>query len=276
MKHGQDKERASSKECKHSGVLCSVREKLISANDYLSKINGDLEQFIRLMSHDLKAPLYNIVGFANVLKESCWDKLSKEEKTYLVFISESAERLSDLMDDLLEYSKVSIKMQRENVFLDSVCEDILKRLSFPIKASGAEVTIDPLPMVFCNKTHIGQVFQNLIDNSIKYRHQSRVCKIHIGCYGGENEYCFYIEDNGIGIPESYKEKQSNVFGAFKRVIEYNDYEGNGIGLAICKKIIENHGGDIWFESEHGKGTVFYFTLPLGKLPPSPEIDHTES
>lgn len=248
-------------ECSSPYGPCAVREKLISANENLLKINNELEQFIQLMSHDLKAPLSNITGFTNVLKDSCWEKLSKEEKTYLIFILESSSRLSELMDDLLEYSKISIYSDKEIVFIDDICRDVLVRLSFLIKASNAEININPLPQVYCNKIQISQIFQNMIDNAIKYRKKGINCVINIGCHDSDSEYCFYVEDNGIGIPQTYVEKQSNIFGAFKRVIEYAEYEGNGIGLAICKKIIENHGGLIWFESEQGKGTTFYFTLP---------------
>jgi len=252
--------------CANRDVHCELREELVDRNNRLSRINEELEQFISIMSHDLRAPLSNITGFADVLKESCWEKFDNKEKSCFIFITESATRLGELMDDLMEYSRASIDLPREEVFLDIICSEVFQRLSFQINVSGTDIKIDPLPMVRCNSVQMSQVFQNLIDNAIKYRSKDRRSVIHIGCYESEGKYCFYVEDNGIGIPENYKKNQDNVFGAFKRVIEYSEYVGNGIGLAICKRIVENHGGKMWFDSEAGKGTTFYFTMAKVESP----------
>jgi hypothetical protein len=166
--------------------------------------------------------------------------------------------MRQLIDDLLAYSRVGTKGKPfMPVPIDQVLEQTLGSLKIAIEECGAAVSHDPLPTVACDQGQIGALLQNLIGNAIKYRN-GRAPQVHIACQWRENEWLFSVKDNGIGIEPQYAER---VFIIFQRLHTRDEYEGTGIGLAVCKKIVERHGGKIWLESETGKGATFFFTLP---------------
>src|SRR5208283_2022952 len=177
---------------------------------------------------------------------------------FINFAVEGVRRMAELIDDLLAYSKVdSVAVKPGKIDVNSVISGVINDLKIAIEDSGAKIIYDKLPEITANEVQIRQVFQNLIGNSIKFR-GGKPPKIEIKAERKENEWLFSIKDNGIGIDMKYKDK---IFVIFQRLHTRTEYPGTGIGLVLCKKIVEKHGGRIWFESEPGKGSIFYFTMP---------------
>lgn len=224
----------------------------------LQRSNAELEQFAYVASHDLREPLRMITGYTQLLAKRYRDHLDMTAQEYIDFAVDGAKRMQALIVDLLTYSRVGTKGKE---FAPADCELVfattLKSLSVAIDESGARVTHDPLPIVLCDGAQIGQLLQNLIGNGIKYRN-SRVPAIHVSCQREGAAWLFSVSDNGIGIDPRYTER---IFVIFQRLHTRDEYPGTGIGLAICKKIVERHGGRIWLESEPGRGSTFYFTIP---------------
>lgn len=226
----------------------------------LQRSNEDLQQFAYVASHDLQEPLRNICIYSEKLARSYSDgDLTPERRQYIDFVSTGARRMDSLIRDLLAYSRtVAPAMpQRKHVSMSSVFEDALTNLSGSIAESGASVTSDPLPEVVGNPPQLVQVLQNLIGNSIKYRRPDVAPRVHVSADRSIEGWVFSVSDNGQGFGPEYAEK---VFGIFKR-LHGSDVPGTGIGLAICKTIVERHGGRIWAESHPGEGSVFHFTIP---------------
>ena len=224
----------------------------------LSRSNADLEQFAYVASHDLKEPLRAIGGSVQILQERYQDTLAPEAAQVIRHTVEGTQRMQTLIDDLLAYSRLTTREAAlEPTDCTAVVEEVLSNLSQAIQESKAIVTHDPLPTVKADRIQLLQVFQNLISNGIKYRSQ-RTPKIHVGVEDRGNDWLFIVRDNGIGIAPQYAER---IFRIFQRLHTRKEYSGTGIGLAICKKIIERHGGRIWVESELEEGSTFNFTLP---------------
>lgn len=227
----------------------------------LERSNQELEQFAYVVSHDLKEPLHTIRGFAKFLEESYHDQLDKQANEFMEYIIDGTVRMERLINGLLEYSRVKFKdSEPEPVNCAELVEQVLRDLKATIDAQKAEITSDPLPTITGNERLLLRVFQNLIDNALKYC-QNAPPKVHISCEERKTEWLFSIKDNGIGIDPRHGEK---IFVIFQRLHNRNEYSGDGLGLAICKKIIESHKGKIWVESQKGQGSIFFFTIPQGE------------
>ncbi|MBU4485752.1 MAG: PAS domain S-box protein [Candidatus Delongbacteria bacterium] len=226
----------------------------------LERSNNDLEQFAYTVSHDLQEPVRMVSGFTDMLKKKCSDNFDEETKTYINFAADGAKRMHDLIQGLLTYSRVSTKANPfELTDLRGPLDTALRNLSLVIKESSAEIIIGELPKVFADRSQISSVFLNLINNAIKFRKQDEKIKIEISAneIKDKNLIEIAVRDNGIGIDKKHFE---NIFLIFHRLHSQDKYSGTGIGLSVCKKIIERHGGDIRVESEINKGSTFYFRL----------------
>jgi two-component system CheB/CheR fusion protein len=224
----------------------------------LKRSNQDLEQFAYVASHDLQEPLRQISGFVQLLGRDYAGLFDKKATDYFAFITDAAMRMQSLIEDLLDYSRVGRRGAIvSQVSLEEAAKTALKNLAARIDETGAKVAIGPLPSVAGNSTLLAQVFQNLIGNSLKFR-SDRPVEIEIGSRNDGTEWLLWVKDNGIGFDPEYADK---VFLVFQRLHGRGDYPGTGIGLAICKRAIEHHGGRIWAESSTGNGAAFYFTLP---------------
>ena len=227
----------------------------------LARSNQDLEQFAYASSHDLQEPLRMVTTYVQLLEERYKGKLDEEADKYIHYAVDGAARMRTLIQDLLAFSRSGQpRMETGPVDVDAIIERTLDNLSVAIQESGAVVTTGPLSTTWANATQLQQVFQNLIGNAIKFHGLDPVV-IHISAEAGVEECTFSVQDNGIGIA---LENADMVFSVFKRLHTREEYPGNGIGLSICKKIVERHGGKIWLESEAGMGTKLRFSLPNHK------------
>jgi PAS domain S-box-containing protein len=232
---------------------------LKSKIDELARSNEELEQFAYVSSHDLQEPLRMITSYLQLLQLRYQGNLDDKADKYINFAVDGASRMQNLIKDLMEYSRVT-RTSREPKPTD--CEFILNQVLSTFKLildeNEATVSHDPLPEVMADSTQLSQLLQNLISNGVKFRSEETPT-IHIAAEKKANEWIFSVQDNGIGIDPQYSER---IFEVFKRLNKREEYSGTGIGLAICKKIVERHDGHIWVESELGKGSTFYFTLPI--------------
>lgn len=239
-----------------SQVLKRTKE-LYTANKELSRSNQDLEQFAYVASHDLKEPIRMVSNFTNLMVKRYRSKLGEEADEFMGFISEGAQRMQMLIDDLLAYSRVGRRdTMVESVNVKEALQEALNRLHGNIENTGAVVTYGTLPVINTIKSTLIQVFQNLVSNAIKFRSEATP-QVHIEAVREEDYWKFSVQDNGIGIDPAFHEK---IFIIFQRLHTRDKFEGTGMGLAICKKIIELQDGKIWFESNPGVGSTFYFTL----------------
>ncbi|MGB9978408.1 PAS domain S-box protein [Methanobacterium sp.] len=224
----------------------------------LARSNAELEQFAYVSSHDLQEPLRMIGSYLQLLQRRYHGELDDKADKYIDFAVDGASRMQNLINDLLEFSRVTTRARE---FESTDCEFILNQalfnLEISIKESEAVISNDHLPTLMADSTQLTQVFQNLISNAIKFRSE-KTPEINISAREKGDEWIFSIADNGIGIDPKHSER---IFEVFKRLHKRREYPGTGIGLSICKKIVERHGGHIWVESEIDKGSVFYFTLP---------------
>ena len=251
-------------EIKHARIELEAANELLEQRvaertAQLEQSNRELEQFTSIASHDLKEPLRMVTGFVELLAQHCKDSLDDKAKEYISFAVDGAKRMSALITALLTYSRAGgrdIVLEPTNV--DAVLGTVLINMKVTLAESAATVTHDPLPAVRADAGQITQVLMNLIGNAIKFRSPDRPCQVHVSAKAVGNEWVFSIRDNGIGIDPQYKDR---IFMIFERLPGREEREGAGIGLAICKKIVDRHGGRIWIESEPGKGTTFYFTIP---------------
>lgn len=228
------------------------------ANEELQRSNQDLEQFAYAASHDLKEPLRMISSFVQILEKKYRDKIDDQGKEYIKFTVEGVTRMSDLINSLLQYSRVGRKESKlRPTKINNLIELKLMDLRQVVEEKNAQINILFLPeTMICEPVQIGLVFYNLINNGLKFNTNENPI-INIKGEERENDYLFTIQDNGIGIEDKFK---NQVFEIFKRLHSREKYEGTGIGLALCRKIIHRHEGDIWFESELNEGTTFYFTI----------------
>ncbi len=236
----------------------------------LAVSNEELERFAYVTSHDLQEPLRMVTSFLQLLQKKYDAQLDDTAQKYINFAVDGASRMKTLILDLLEFSRISSFVEDHTVInLNNVITKTLLLLKPAIDEAEAVINISNLPRVCGNESQLMQLFQNLISNGIKYRNQQNPV-IDIGCFDTPDEWEFYIKDNGIGIDEKFYEK---IFIIFQRLHNRKEYAGTGIGLAICKKIVELHGGKIWVESAAGKGSKFCFTIK--KVQTSNEMDsHT--
>jgi PAS domain S-box-containing protein len=224
----------------------------------LARSNIELEQFAYVASHDLKEPLRHMSSFTQLLARRYADKLDATGHEFMSFIVDGAARMERLIDDLLLYSRAGTRGARlELVDCNEVIERVLANLKSSIDEVGAVITRDHLPSLFTDAQQLGQVFQNLIGNAVKY-HGTDPPRIHVAARRQPGEWIFSVRDNGIGIDPKHAER---IFVVFQRLHTRDEYPGTGIGLAICKKIVERHGGQIWVESQPGRGASFLFSMP---------------
>jgi light-regulated signal transduction histidine kinase (bacteriophytochrome) len=200
-----------------------------------------------------------IGSYTQLLEKRYGAKLDQDAREFMDFIVDGATRMKQLIEDLLAYSHVGTRgKELRPVQAQAVLDKVLINLRGAVEQSGATVTHDPLPEVNADDTQLGQLLQNLIGNAIKFRGKDEAPRIHVGVEDAGDEWRFTVADNGIGIEPQYFER---IFMVFQRLHTRDEYPGTGIGLAICKKVIDRHDGRIWVESAYGKGSKFYFTLP---------------
>jgi PAS domain S-box-containing protein len=224
----------------------------------LAQSNEELEQFAYITSHDLREPLRMITSFLQLLERRYKGQLDQDANEFIWFAIDGAKRLDAMTNDLLQYSRItSEKREVTLVNFENVLEIVLTNLKIQIEENNVIITHDPLPILYGDEKLKVQLFQNLMSNAIKYRRQETP-KIHISAIQDKDQYIFSIKDNGIGMSPIYLEQ---IFTIFKRLHTHEEYEGTGIGLAIAQKIVHQQGGQIWVESEPGKGSTFYFTIP---------------
>jgi PAS domain S-box-containing protein len=226
----------------------------------LGRSNKDLEQFAYVTSHDLKEPLRMVSSFTQLLEKRYKGKLDQDADEFIKFIVDGTERMQHLLDDLLEYARITEVKEYEKVSLNEVVEESINNLKMAIEESSAIITIDTLPSIDANRTLMVQLFQNLIANAIKFQSE-KTPKIHIYSRKKDNKYYISVKDNGIGINPKYQER---IFKVFQRLHTVDEYDGTGIGLSITQKIVAHHKGNIWVKSEPGKGSIFSFSIPINE------------
>ncbi len=238
--------------------LAQARADLERTVAELQGSNADLEQFARVASHDLQAPLALVADYVRLLERGYRGKLGAEGDELIAGALEGVHRMRGLIRDILAYSRVD---SRGGAFAAVACAEIvdlaLANLEAAREQTGAEITRDPLPTVHADLPQLVQVLQNLLDNALKFRGEGPP-RIHIGARRDGDQWVLWVRDNGIGIPREARER---IFAMFERLHGASEYPGTGIGLALCRKIVERHGGRIWVESRPGQGTTFFFTLP---------------
>jgi PAS domain S-box-containing protein len=249
------------------GIRCTIQDiterkraedKLKQREEDLARSNKELEQFAYAASHDLQEPLRMVKSYVQLLARRYKGKLTSEADEFIEFALDGATRMQRLINDLLTYSRVGTRGKKfELTNCEKILEQVLSNLEVLIEEDNAVVNFDPLPTLMADQVQLGQLFQNLIVNAIKF-HGSEAPRVRISAKQENDEWVFSISDNGIGIALEHTDR---IFIIFQRLHSREEYPGTGIGLAICKKIVERHGGHIWVESEPGKGATFYFTIP---------------
>lgn len=234
----------------------------------LARSNAELEQFAYVTSHDLREPLRSVSSFTQLLVRRYGNALGKEADEFIHFIVEGATRMEGLINDLLAYSRVGKKSVARPMNCEQILAEVRANLKTSMDESRAVVTHDPLPTLKADAVEWRQLFQNLLSNAIKF-HGKEPPRIHVAARqqpppsgNGGMEWLFTVEDHGIGFAPEYAER---IFVIFQRLHTREEYPGTGIGLAICKKIVERHGGRIWAKSAPGKGSIFHFTIPCGRV-----------
>ena len=248
--------------------LETVNEKLAERSHALSQTNEELQRFAYALAHDLNAPLRGIAALTELLVERNFEALDESSKECAEMIVKNVRRMQSMIKGLLDYaSAVEKPEERAPVDCNALVAMARQDLAAAIQECDAQIAVGPLPSVPATQSHLQQVFSNLISNAIKYRPAFRKPQIHVTASERAGEWLFCVSDNGIGVDMKYAQ---DIFGMFRRLHEADQYEGSGIGLALCKIVIERHGGRIWVESEAGKGSRFFFTLPkgAGAHPPS--------
>ena len=230
----------------------------------LARSNAELQQFAYVASHDLQEPLRMVSNFTQLLAERYDAKLDSDGREFIAFAVEGATRMQTLVQDLLSLSRVGTRGRNlEMVRLDQAVDRAVANLEFSIQETGASVTHDELPEVMADSSQMMQLFQNLIGNGIKFK-GAEPPRVHITASRNGKEWTFSVRDNGIGFEPQYADR---IFSVFQRLHSRDEYQGNGIGLSICRKIVERHQGRIWAESIPGSGATFYFTMPAAGPPP---------
>lgn len=238
-----------------------LEEELESRAERLERTNAELQDFAYIASHDLSEPLRMITSYLQLLQRRYEGQLDETADEFIHYAVDGANRMKALIDDLLLYSRVgSVEVDRSPVDADAVLMDVLRSLEGAILERGATVTHDPLGMVDGDATQIGQLLQNLLTNAIKFGRPGVPPEVHVDRVPARNRWHIVVRDNGIGIDERHAER---IFKMFGRLNGREQYEGTGIGLAICRRIVDRHAGRIWVESTLGSGSAFHVSIPDG-------------
>ncbi len=235
-----------------------AEEKLRAYTTALEHKHKETEQFAYIASHDLQEPLRTITNYIGLFSKEYKGKLGEKGDMYTGFIENASKRMQVLITDLLEYTRIESDKAHNDIDCNALIGEILKDMHVIIEETDAKIEVEDLPVVKGQYSRMKSLFQNLINNAIKFRKPDVLPLIHISVKDQGKEWLFEIKDNGIGIEETYYDK---IFKIFQRLHSRKEYQGTGIGLAHCKKIVDLRGGQIWVESEYGKGSSFYFTIP---------------
>jgi light-regulated signal transduction histidine kinase (bacteriophytochrome) len=231
---------------------------LLQKVDELHRSNEELDQFASIASHDLQEPLRMVASYTQLLSRRYTGKLDADADEFIAFAVDGASRMQQLIKDLLAFSRVGTKgTELLETSSEIALQQALINLRGAIEESGAQITFDPLPIVLADKMQLIQLFQNLIGNAIKYQSEGEIPRVLISARKEKKKWVFAVRDNGLGIDSQYFDR---IFGMFQRLHKREEFAGTGIGLAICKKIVERHGGNISVESQPGQGSTFRFAL----------------
>lgn len=239
-------------------VRVRAGQRLLDLENDLQVKNQELSAFTSVASHDLREPLRTISTYLMLLQRKYGGELDEQADEYIRFVTDAAKRMSNLVSELLDYARLDAgEMEFEEVRTEELCKELRKELQASIAESGATLTFGDLPIVQANRTQLRQVFQNLIGNAIKYRGEEPP-SVHVAAEEHDGAWRFSVHDNGIGIDREHRQR---VFEPFQRLHGLSsEYSGSGVGLAICKRVVEKHGGEIWVEPNPAGGSVFRFTL----------------
>jgi PAS domain S-box-containing protein len=236
-----------------------AREELVRRTKELSRSNQELEQFAYVASHDLQEPLRMVASYTQLIAQRYQGKLDSDADEFIAYAVDGATRMQAIINDLLVLSRVGTRNTAfARVDSKAALDKALANLRLIIGETGANIVCGCLPALYADGSQLTQLFQNLIGNALKFRGDLSPC-VEIDAERQDEEWVFHVRDNGIGIAPEYFER---IFLMFQRLHSKREYPGTGIGLTICKKIVERHGGRIWIESEQGKGTTFYFSIPV--------------
>ena len=255
----------------NNSVLGLKNEEIAIKNKQLENSNEDLENFAYVASHDLKEPLRMINSYTMLLKRRYNDMLDETGQEFMFFVTDAAKRMNVLLDDLLNYSRVGKSGAMDSmVDVNDVLLIVRSNLSKSLEEENGEIQINQnnIPTILSNHTQLVQLFQNIISNALKFRGE-RDPIVKVDCELKAGQHVFSVKDNGIGIAP---EHQDRVFEMFKRLHTRDEYEGTGIGLSTCKKIVQKHNGELWLESEYGVGATFYFSIPVKTEAPQPVLN----
>ncbi|MCR6631356.1 MAG: ATP-binding protein [Magnetospirillum sp.] len=240
--------------------------RIASQSEELARSNTELEQFAYIASHDLREPLRMVSSFLTLLERHLDDRMDDEAREFMGYARDGALRMDQMILDLLQYSRVGrTGTAVETVDLNRLVEQVRRELAPKIAEAGAEVVVESpgLPVIAGDQGELERLFLNLMGNALKYRAPERPARITVSARTAEDGWQVTVADNGIGIEPQFHQR---IFAIFQRLHTREKYEGNGIGLAICKKVVEHHGGRIWVDSTPGSGSAFHFTLPAGPPP----------
>jgi light-regulated signal transduction histidine kinase (bacteriophytochrome) len=236
-------------------------EELRRMNEALAKSNLDLQRFAYIASHDLQTPLRSISSFVDLVRSTYGEALEPQARDWLARTAQSVEHLQTLIRELLDYSRVDTEPRAfEPVAMGAALEHVRGLLEVPLRDANATLTTDELPEVMGDRSQLVQLLLNLVGNAIKYR-RAEAPRIHVAATARDADWLFEVRDNGIGIAPKHHQQ---VFEIFKRLHDQKKYPGTGIGLAICRRVVDRHGGKIWVESKPGEGSTFFFTIAKGQ------------
>lgn len=238
-------------------VNADLERRVSARTAELKRSNVELEQFAYIASHDLQEPLQVVSNSLGMIELRYADNLDEKAKRYIAYAVRSTERMKTLIEDLLAYSRAGTSEQRRGLISsEAALKNAIENVRFAIEKSDAQISYGELPDVYADSTQLVQIFQNLLSNAIKYRRAPHPPKIDVRCVRESESWHFFVKDGGIGVPEEHRQ---TIFEAFRRLHPYDEYPGSGIGLAICKRLVERHGGKIWVTAQ-SPGSTFHFTL----------------